>query len=104
LGVRVTSSGRQNTAPGSVPINDHRNISLVKERVKLRPSFARAAMRVIERVGSREIDLFEPKAPTSGPRWLHEIKHDARLADLVARALCRNGLARFIVVADHRFG
>jgi hypothetical protein len=37
-------------------MNDHRNISLVKERVKLRLSFARAAMRVIERVGSREID------------------------------------------------
>jgi hypothetical protein len=50
LGVRVISSGRQNTAPASVFINDHRNISLVKERVKLRLSFARAAMRVIERV------------------------------------------------------
>jgi hypothetical protein len=50
LGVRVTSSGRQNTAPASVPINDHRNISLVKERVKLRPRFARAAVRVIDRV------------------------------------------------------
>jgi hypothetical protein len=37
-------------------MNDHRNISLVKERVKLRLSFARVAMRVIERVGSREID------------------------------------------------
>ena len=28
-------------------------------------------MRVIERVGWREIDY--PKAPPSGPRWLHEI-------------------------------
>ena len=51
----MTSSGRQNTAPASVFITDHRNISLVKERVKTRLSFARAAMRV-EHVGSREID------------------------------------------------
>jgi hypothetical protein len=51
LGVRVISSGPQNTAPARVFINDHRNISLVKEHVKLRLSFARAAMRVIERVG-----------------------------------------------------
>ena len=48
LGVRVISSGRQNTSPASVPINDHRNISLVKELVKLRLSFARTAMCVIE--------------------------------------------------------
>ena len=47
LGVRVISSGRQNTLPANVPINDHRNIPLVKERVKLRLSIARAAMRVI---------------------------------------------------------
>ena len=47
LGVRKISSGRQNTPPANVPINDHRNISLVKERVKLRLSFAPAAMRVI---------------------------------------------------------
>jgi hypothetical protein len=69
LGVRVISSGRQNTAPASVFINDHRNISLVNERVKLRLSFARAAMRVIERVGWREIDY--PKAPAvkrEGPK------------------------------------
>src|SRR5215469_5786866 len=43
----MISSGRQNTLPANAPINDHRNISLVKERVKLRLSFARAAMRVI---------------------------------------------------------
>jgi hypothetical protein len=37
-------------------INDHRNISPVKERVKPRLSFARAAMRVVERVGSPEAE------------------------------------------------
>jgi hypothetical protein len=47
LGARVISSSRQNTSPASVPINDHRNLSLVKERVKLRLSFARAATFVI---------------------------------------------------------
>jgi hypothetical protein len=56
LGVRVISGGRQNTAPANVFIDDHRNISLVKERVKPRLNIARAAMRVIGRVGSPEAE------------------------------------------------
>ena len=41
-----------------------------------------------------------PSAQQSVTAW----SFSSTRASLVARALCRNGLARFIVVAAHRFG
>jgi hypothetical protein len=104
LGVRVTSRSRENTSPASVPIDDHRNISLVKERVKPRLSFARAAMCAIEYVGLRGIDFLSPLWKVKNPN-APAVKREAAVTGSGGRmGLLRKMIAHYRMLRFLRWG